>query len=210
MSQYWENLASKTDDLYTSDELEMAAYRLVAEQVIYYADRNSRTVYGMIERYENAYRQVLAPLGVDLKVNRLLRYVYAIPKHAKVGAATISQTVFALVLRAVYDEYASSGQLNDDGEVICDLVELSEYFTLMSGKEFPTKGKLDNLMETMKRWGIARKSDDELDSDMDLGGQPYAVIIRPAIADVLGETALARMVQFKTTEREHDADVEPI
>lgn len=199
MSQYWESLASRTDGQHTSEELEMAAYRLAVEQVLYYADRHSRTVYWMVERYERDFRQALAPLGIDVQVNRQLRYAYALPKHAKAGATSIAQTVFALVLRAIYDESASSGQLTDDGEVVCDLVELAEKYRLMSGKELPTKGKLDALMETMKRWGIARKSEDHgLDDGDDLAGQPYAVIIRPAIADVLGEAALARLVQFRT------------
>ncbi|WP_153114984.1 DUF4194 domain-containing protein [Rhodocyclus tenuis] len=198
MSQYWESLASRTDCLHSSEELEMAAYRLAVEQVLYYADRNSRTAYWMVERYERDFRQALAPLGIDVQVNRQLRYAYALPKHAKAGAASIAQTVFALVLRAIYDESASAGQLTDDGEVGCDLVELAEKFRLMSGKELPAKGKLDALMETMKRWGIARKSEDQgIDEGDDLVGQPYAVIIRPAIADVLGEAALARLVQFR-------------
>ena len=199
MSQYWESLASRTDGQHTSEELEMAAYRLAVEQVLYYADRHSRTAYYMIERYEREFRQALAPLGIDVQVNRQLRYAYALPKHAKAGAASIAQTVFALVLRAIYDESASTGQLTDDGEVVCDLVELAEKYRLMSGKDLPTKGKLDSLMETMKRWGIARKSEDQgLDDSDGMVGQPYAVIIRPAIADMLGEAALARLVQFRT------------
>ncbi len=177
----------------------MAAYRLAVEQVLYYADRHSRTAYWMVERYEREFRQALAPLGIDVQVNRQLRYAYALPKHAKAGTASVAQTVFALVLRGIYDESASSGQLTDDGEVVCDLVELAEKYHLMSGKDLPTKGKLDSLMETMKRWGIARKSEDQgLDEGEDLAGQPYAVIIRPAIADVLGEAVLARLAQFKT------------
>lgn len=199
MSQYWESLASRTDGQHTSEELEMAAYRLAVEQVLYYADRHSRTAYWMVERYEREFRQALAPLGIDVQVNRQLRYAYALPTHAKAGAASIAQTVFALVLRAIYDESASTGQLTDDGEVVCDLVELAEKYRLMSGKDLPTKGKLDALMETMKRWGIARKLEDHgLDEGDDTVGQPYAVIIRPAIADVLGEAALARLLQFKT------------
>lgn len=200
MSQYWESLASRTEGEHTSEELEMAAYRLAVEQVIYYADRHSRTAYWMIERYEREFRQALAPLGIDIQVNRQLRYAYALPKHAKAGSASIAQTIFALVLRGIYDESASNGQLTDDGEVVCDLVELAEKYRLMSGKDLPTKGKLDSLMETMKRWGIARKSEDQgLDDSLELAGQPYAVIIRPAIADVLGEAALIRLAQFKTT-----------
>ena len=58
MSQYWESLASRTDGQHTSEELEMAAYRLAVEQVLYYADRHSRTAYWMVERYERDFRLV--------------------------------------------------------------------------------------------------------------------------------------------------------
>lgn len=210
MSQYWESLASRTDGQHTSEELEMAAYRLAVEQVLYYADRHSRTAYWMIERYEREFRLALAPLGIDVQVNRQLRYAYALPKHAKAGAASTAQTILALVLRAIYDESASTGQLTDDGEVICDLVELAEKYRLMSGEDLPVKGKLEALMGTMKRWGIAKKSEDlSLEDGDDLAGQPYTVIIRPAIADVLGEAALARLVQFKriTSADTTDSDV---
>ncbi|MOA64508.1 hypothetical protein D3C78_1905810 [compost metagenome] len=57
----------------------------------------------------------------------------------------------------------------------------------------------------MKRWGIAKKSEDQgLDDGEDMVGQPYAVVIRPAIADVLGEAALARLVQFKAVASAND------
>ncbi len=199
MSQYWDSVANRTMGQHTAEEFEATAYRLVAEQVLYYADRHSRTAYWMVERYERDFRQALDPLGISVQVNRQLRYAFAVPQHAKVGTASIAQTILALVLRMIYDESARIGQLNDDGEVICDLVELEEKYRQMSGRELPSKGKLDALLEVMKRWGIARVSQ-ELTSDGSDGSsatQPYVVIIRPAIADLLGETALQRLSKFK-------------
>jgi hypothetical protein len=160
MSQFWENVAARTDAQHTAEEFEAAAYRLVVEQVIYYADRPSRTAYWMIERYERDFKQALAPLGITLDVNRQLRYAFAQPRHEKAGTASVGQTVLALVLRAIYDEAARIGQLNEDGEVDCDLIELEEKYRLMTGRELPTKGELDALLKSMKRWGIAKKSDD--------------------------------------------------
>lgn len=201
MDQYWESLASRTDGQYTAEEFEMTAYRLVVEQVLYYADRHSRTAYWMSESYERDFRQALAPLGIDVRVNRQLRYAFTVPQHVKAGSASIMQTVFALVLRAIYDQSASTGQLSDEGEVVCDLVELAEKHRLMSGKELSIKRQLDALMGVMKRWGIARKSEERsFDDGEDVSAtQPYAVVIRPAIADLLGEAALARLAQFKAT-----------
>jgi hypothetical protein len=69
----------------------------------------------------------------------------------------------------------------------------------MTGREFPTKGKLDAILEVMKRWGIVRVSLEHPvdDGDNNLETQPYMVIIRPAITDLLGETALQRLSRFK-------------
>lgn len=199
MSQYWDSIAERTVGQHTPEEFEAAAYRLVVEQVLYYADRHSRTAYWMVDRYEREFRQALAPLGVNVYVNRQLRYACAIPEHAKAGTASIAQTLLALVLRMIYDESARIGQLNEDGEVVCDLVELEVKYREMSGRDLPSKGKLDALLEVMKRWGIARVSQ-KLESDSDEGSltsQPYVVIIRPAITDLLGETALQRLSKFK-------------
>lgn len=198
MSQFWDTIAARTDGQHTAEEFEAAAYRLVVEQVIYYADRHSRTAYWMVERYERDFKQALAPLGITVEVNRQLRYAFAQPRHQKAGTASAVQTVLALVLRAIYDESARIGQLTDDGEVNCDLVELEEKYRLMTGREFPAKGELDSLMKSMKRWGIAKKSDDHAgDVGEDLTtAQPYVVVIRPAIVDILGETALQRLAQW--------------
>lgn len=198
MSQYWESLASREDSMHTPEEFEAAAYRLVTEQVLYYADKHSRTAYWLAERYEREFNQALSPLGIVLKVNRQARYAYAMPAHAKSGTATVQQTILALVLRKIFDESARLGQMNDDGEVICDLVDLEEKYRLETHRELPKKGELDALLGMLKRWGIARTSNelDGVEGDLGPGGQPYVVVIRPAIVEVLGEVALQRLAQW--------------
>lgn len=125
---------------------------------------------------------------MSLSVNRQLRYVTALPRHAKAGTATVAQTLFALVLRGLYDEGVRAGGLTEDGEILCDYIELQEKFHLMTGRDLPTRGELDTLLRSAKRWGIARRLEDD-DSghltplqDQSAGG----VAIRPAIVDVLG------------------------
>jgi Domain of unknown function (DUF4194) len=204
----WEDLASRLDGVYTVEDFETAAYRLVAEQVIYHSDRSSRVTYGILELYEREFAKVLAPLGVSLSINRQLRYVAALPRHAKAGTATVAQTLFALVLRGLYDEGVRAGGLTEDGEVLCDYIELQEKFHLMTGRDLPTRGELDTLLRSVKRWGIARRLEDD-DSghlsplqDQSAGG----VAIRPAIVDVLGETALLRLAQWGAIRDEAQVD----
>lgn len=206
MSQYWESLVSRSNGENTAEDFESAAYRLTTEQVIYHADRHSRVAYWLVDRYEREFRQALAPLGLEVQVNRQLRYAYALPRHSKAGTASVAQTLLALVLRQIYDESARIGQLNDDGEVMCDLVELEEKYRLATGRELPGKGELDGLLRTLKRWGIARKEEDRTVDEGDYGTQPYVVVIRPAIADVLGETALARLSDWAGEDVEESAE----
>lgn len=199
MSQYWENIAVKSDRQYTAEEFESAASRLLAEQVLYYADRQSRMACVMIELFEREFKHVLSQVGVGLTVNRQLRYACAIPDNGRAGTANTAQTLLALVLRKIYDEQARAGQMNDDGEVICDAVELEEKYRLStSGKrELPGRGELDGLVRTLKRWGIVRKLDEHELPDTAAGDiQPYVLAIRPAIVDLLGETAITRLAQF--------------
>lgn len=200
-NQFWEHAAAKTDGVVTVEDFESAAYRLVTEQVLYYTDRHSRVAYGLISQYERDFKQALAPLGVTIEVNNQKRYVYAKPQHIKAGTASVAQTRLALVLRAIYDESARLGQFTDDGEVVCEFVELGEKYRLMTGLELPSKGEFAALMRAMKRWGIAKKSDDsgEGSGEIDSGGLGV-VVIRPAIADILGETALLRLAQWITAE----------
>lgn len=204
----WDDLASRLDGIYTVEDFETTAYRLVAEQVIYHSDRSSRVIYSILELYEREFAKVLAPLGVSLSINRHLRYVTALPRHAKAGTATVAQTLFALVLRGLYDEGVRAGGLTEDGEVLCDYIELQEKFYLMTGRDLPTRGELDTLLRSAKRWGIARRLEDD-DSghltplqEQSAGG----VAIRPAIVDVLGETALMRLAQWGAVKDEAHAD----
>lgn len=195
MNNYWDSVAGRSQGLHVPVEFELAAYRLINEQVLYHADRHSRNTYHLIEGYERDIRTALRPLGVDVQVNRQLRYAYAVPLHGKSGTASTNQTLFALVLRNIYDEAARNADTNDDGEVVCDLVELDEKYRMMTGRTLPGKSELRELLRTARRWGIARVvggADEEV-LDVDLNGQDYAVMIRHAITVVLGEAALSRL-----------------
>lgn len=204
----WEDVASRLDGVYTVEDFETAAYRLVAEQVIYHSDRSSRVTYAILDLYEREFAKVLAPLGVSLSINRQLRYATALPRHAKAGTATVAQTLFALVLRGLYDEGVRAGGLTEDGEVLCDYIELQEKFHLMTGRDLPTRGELDTLLRFAKRWGIARRLEDDDSGHLTTLQEQSAggVAIRPAIVDVLGETALTRLAQWGAARDEAHGD----
>src|SRR5690606_17095629 len=144
MSNYWQELATSSDGYYQAEDFEAAAYKLVAEQVLYHADRSSRKAYGLIERYERSFCKVLDPLGITLGVDRQLLFAYALPRHATPTLASVAQTLFALVLRGIYEDGMRAGQLSDEsGEILCDFVELREKYQLMTNRELPGKGELE-------------------------------------------------------------------
>ena len=194
MSKQWEELAQRSDGRYVEEDFEMAAYRLVAEQVLYYADLHSRKAFWIIKDYKREFEKVLDPLGIDIEINSLLNYICARPRHAKVGSATTNQTLLALVLRSIYDQAMQVGEMaNDESEVACELVELEQKYQLATGRDLPGKMELNSLFRQLKRWGLVRIASD---SDMEDSEAESVILIRPAIVEVLGDTALQKLTRW--------------
>lgn len=194
---FWDHAVEASNKTAEAAEFESAAYRLVAEQIIYESDRNSRVAYSLIREFEREFRRALEPLGLALRVNSNLRYACAIPQHAKSATASVEQTLLALVLRRIYDEEARAGRCDENGEVAYDLVDLGAYYKqATSGRDMPMAGALRSLMKAMHRWGIARMTNLDEDPLPNRTNQPFVVVIRPGIADVLGEAALQRLALF--------------
>ncbi|RNF58427.1 DUF4194 domain-containing protein [Pseudomonas aeruginosa] len=196
MIRYWQDLASQSNGYYEEEDFEAAAYRLVSEQVLYHADHRSRKAYGIIDQYERIFSKVLAPLGIEVGVDRQLLFAYATPRHASPTQASVAQTLFALVLRGLYEEGMRAGYLSDEeGEIACDFIELQEKYRLMTGRDLPPKGELDALIRTARRWGIVRRVDDVDSVHSGTEAEFFAggIAIRPAIREVLGEAALQQL-----------------
>lgn len=201
MTGFWEELATRRAGIYTVEDFEAAAYRLVSEQVLYYSDRTSKVSYSLVDSFESNFNRALEPLGISIVVNRQLRYAVALPRHAKISTATKSQTLFALTLRGIYEEGVRAGDITEEGEVVCDFVGLQEKYRLMTGRDLPARGELDTLIRTSKRWGIARRLDDDAGTDHSPLHEQSAggVAVRPGILDVLGQTALIRLAQWSAS-----------
>lgn len=201
---FWSNATEASGNVVTEDDFEAAASRLVTEQILYAADRGSKVAYGLIRDFEREFKRALEPLGYSVRVNSQLRYACAIPKHVKNSPVTVDQTLLALVLRKIFDEETRNGHHDENGEVTCDLVTLEvKYRQATGGRELPVGGKLNALMQWMRRWGIARVLDETGDRPGWESDQPYVVVIRPGVAEVLGEAALTRMALFARP----DADI---
>lgn len=203
MSKQWEELARHSEGRYVEKDFEMAAYRLVAEQVLYYADLHSRKAFWIIKDYRREFEKALDPLGIDIEINSLLNYICAKPRHAKAGSATTNQTLLALVLRSIYDQAMQTGEMaNDESEVACEPVELEQKYLLATGRELPAKTELNALIRQLKRWGLIRIAGD---NDLEYIEAESVILIRPAIVEVLGDAALQRLARWA---KDGDSDTE--
>lgn len=197
---FWTNAEEATKGVVREEDFEAIAYRLISEQVLYQADRKSRTAYGLVREFDTEFKRALAPLGIQLKFNSNLRYVCAIPTRIR-QPASVEHTLLALVLRKIHDEESRITNYNEDGEVECDLVTLGiKYRQATGGRELPSGNRLLTLMASMRRWGIARSETDERALLIETAEQPYVIIIRPGIMEVLGETALERLAALASSQ----------
>lgn len=201
MKRSWNTLSQMSDGVYTVQDFERAAYRLVTEQVLYASDRGARMAYHLIEDHFDDYLAALAPLGIRLERNAHYRYVVAMPAHGEGAPVTLEETLQLLVLRQRYDEAARQGQIEDQGEVVVELPELQEAYQALVGRAMPDVGTLRTLARTLKRWGVCRLVESERDDP-----QPFHLRARPAIVEVVGEAWLQRLDQHSRDDDEADDD----
>jgi len=197
MRKRWERLSETNAERLTSADFELAAYRLVTEQVIYWSDRRSRAIYSTIERYFSSFADALNDVGLDVKLNPHFKFICAVPRFGANLPVSVQETLFALVLRKVYDAAIHSGDVNE-GEYTIRLDELDQLYRDATQREFPRRGELQGIVSAMERYGIVRRID-----DVD-GEQPYDLVIRPAIVDILGEQALHRLDAYAKTGHQED------
>lgn len=181
----WERLAEQSQGMYVASDYQSAAYRLMMEQVIYAVDRGSRLPYDLIVKHIGAFKELFARFGMELHHNHFHSYVAAVPTISVAGKMRLAETRLALVLRRLYDDKMHATDVIA-GEAFIDLEELERNYKELLKRDLPDRGDLRELVTTMKRYGIARLEEVE-------DGQPYQIVVRPGIADVLGETALLQL-----------------
>lgn len=190
MKRSWAHLSQLSGDLYIPQDFERAAYRLVTEQVLYSSDRMSKNAYHLVETYFNDFAAALEPLGIRLERNAHYRYVVALPTHGEGTAVSLEQTLLILVLRHRYDAAMRQGQIEDQGEVIVELPELQEAYQAMTGRPMPEVGPLRETLRMLRRWSVCKTIECEPDDP-----QPFRILVRPAIVEIVGAQWLQRLDQ---------------
>lgn len=184
----WERLAAQSNSLYEESDYQQAAYRLMMEQVIYAGDRGGRVPFEIVTRHLGAFRDVFEQFGMTISHNPHHGYVVAIPRHAFGARMRLEETRLALLLRRVYDDRINAVEIVD-GEAFVTLEELEQLYKELLGRQLPDRGEMRELVRSLKRNGMAR----EIESEDD---QPFQIAIRPAITDILGETALLQLAAY--------------
>lgn len=190
MKRTWNTLSQQSNGLYVAADFERAAYRLVTEQVLYASDTRSRSAYQLVEAYLEDFAGALEPLGMRLERNAHHRYVVALPRHGEGTPVRLDETLLLLVLRQRYDEGMKQGLVEELGEVVVELPDLQEAWPALTGRAMPDVGALRSLAASARRWGVCRLVEGEPDEL-----QPFHLVVRPAIVDIVGEQWLHRLDQ---------------
>ena len=190
MKRSWATLSQLSGGMYVPQDFERAAYRLVTEQALYSSDRNSRNAYHLVETYLADFAAALEPLGVRLERNAHYRYVVALPTHGDGTPVSLEQTLLILVLRQRYDAAMRLGQIEDLGEVLVELPDLQEAYPALTGRPMPDVGALREALRALLRWSVCRIADCEPDDP-----QPFRIVVRPAIVEIVGAQWLQRLDQ---------------
>jgi hypothetical protein len=194
---YWERLATQSQT-YAESDYQKAGYRLVMEQVLYASDPRSRVAYELIVKHRKEYDVLLAQLGMTMIHNPHMGYVVTTPNQYVAEKMRLTETRLALVLRRLYDDKMHATEIIG-GEAFVDMIELERAYKDLLNRELPPTSALNEQLQAMKRYGIAR-----LEETRD--EQRIQVVIRPGIVDVLGETALLQLAAYANTAEEDDAD----
>ena len=203
MKRSWTQLSQLSGGTYIAQDFERAAYRLVTEQLLYSSDRTSRNAYHLVETYFADFGAALEPLGIRLERNAHYRYVVALPSHGEGTAVSLEQTLLILVLRHRYDAAMRQGQIEDHGEVIVELPELQEAYQALTDRPMPELGPLRDALRMLRRWSVCKVVDCEADDP-----QPFRILVRPAIVEIVGAQWLQRLDQHNRDDDGENEDRE--
>lgn len=189
----WDKVA-QDDEVYRDvNDYKQAAYQLVTEQILYESNPAQRKSYRLARRHYNQFKEALALLGLDLFHNESYRFLYTVPREIRQVAVSLDETLLILVLRQLYHERASKGEL-EEGRAIVAIEDLHQAFSSSTKRELPsTAVDLRSMIHQLRRYGIARTRDAEEGSL-----QPFDVVILPGIADVVNEAAVSKLGAYLT------------
>lgn len=192
MPKSWAALADGSEGVYVENDFKQALYQLVCSQVLYARELNHSVAYGLISQYKTEFREAADLLGLRLEFNDTHRFCYVVPYVAKQQRMDTLETLLVLVLRRLYNDKGVSGNL-DAGEAVVSIDELVSAFRAATGRDLPKSAvELKELILRQRRYGIAKPGEP---SEGD--PQPFTIVILPAIAELLSDSALSRLGAYQ-------------
>lgn len=201
MAVNWKRLADQ-HPAYTESDFQKAASRLLTDQILYQSVLKQRNDYDLISNFEKDFTEALNLFGYELDHNSRERYIAAVPMHPDVSKVPLMHTLLALVLRKLYDHHMQRGILRA-GIAGVSLPELETAFKESTGRslEMKPQTKFLDLMDSMKRWGVARTEKDD-----NLGESTVFVEILPGIQSLITQRSLAILKAHAEELYEPDSD----
>lgn len=189
MPKNWIGVAERQDGLYSIDDCKQALHQLLTHQCLYRRFLHHVTAYRVISANRQEYEEAVELAGYRLYFKDRLEFCCIVPDVAKETPLDMQQTAFLLVLRRLYHDQASVGNLSLDGDAIVTVEEVVSTYRAMTGKPLDkTQGVMKGLIKFAWHSGLAREVDPPDDDP-----QPFAVAILPGIAEVLSEHAVGRL-----------------
>lgn len=188
MPRNWNSLAESTKGLYTTDNFKQAMYQLVTHQCLYCRFITHTVSYRIISEYRDEFEEAVALMGLRFGFNDRLEFCFVMPESVKDSPMDIQETLFFLVLRQLYHSKGSVGDLTPEGDAVVSVPELVTTFHSMTGRELESKANIiRGLVKSASRKGLAR-----IQEKPENDPQPFAILILPAIAEILSENAINR------------------
>lgn len=203
MPRNWNAIADESEGIYVTDDFKRAMYQLASHQCLYSRFGHHATSFRIISKYRDAFEEALALMGLRLGFNDRLEFCYVVPEVIKDTLLDYQETRFLLVLRQMYHIKGSAGDMTIEGDALVNVEELVSTYRSMTGLELETKNQaIRELIKMASRKGLARILE-KPENDP----QPFAIIILPAIAEILSEHAVARFgAQLKSGLVIHDGE----
>lgn len=205
MPRNWNSAAEASNGLYTPDNFKQAMYQLVTHQCLYSRIIAHGVSYRLISEYRDEFEEALALMGLRLGFNDRLEFCFVTLENVKDTPMDKQETLFLLVLRQLYHTKGSAGDLTPEGDALVSVPELVTTYHSMTGEELESKSNIiRGLVKAANRKGLAR-----IQEKPENDPQPFAIVILPAIAEVLSENAINRFgAALKASLVTHEASMQ--
>jgi len=179
-------LLKRNEDI-NEEDVKHATYALMNRQFLHHAKPRHRAQYDLIVRFQKYFGQLMDAANYHLIINEHQRYVGIVPQDY-VHRLKVEDTIYLLVLRAIYDEEIVAFKGNDDGSVDIALDELEMRYTQLTDKPMPDKiYELEKIFLPLQHFGIIEIGNDDDRPEF------RRVRILPTITAVLSGEAVERI-----------------